>query len=95
MKHLLVFYNHSNCVQLLCCRGFITSEKVTLILFFKIPPTFHLPFPKYLLIFSHFPFPHEFHRLKSWTMSQYKKNTRPLFTTTAHHVSFFLCTLVH
>lgn len=41
-------------------------------LFFKIPPTFRLPFPKYLLIFSHFPFPHEFHRLKSLTMSQYK-----------------------
>lgn len=46
----LVFYNHSNCVQLLCYQGFFTSGKKSPS-YFLIPPHFTSSFPKMFSIF--------------------------------------------
>lgn len=65
IKHLLVFDNYSNCAAASSSRFlYKLKKKIThpIIYFFKSHP-------------ANFLFPIRFHRLRSWTMSQYKNKT--------------------
>lgn len=74
IKHLLLFYGYSNCVQLLCYQGFFTSGR-------SHPPSiFFNPSPLYIFL----PLPRDSTGENLGLCHNTK--TRPLFTTTAHYI---------
>lgn len=80
IKHLLVFDNYSNCAAASSSRFlYKLKKKIThpIIYFFKSHP-------------SNFLFPIRFHRLRSWTMSQYKNKTLIYNNCTLSCLFFFM-----
>lgn len=82
IKHPLLFYGYSNCVQLLCYQGFFTSGRSHPPSIFLIPPHFTSSFPTHPLVFLPLPRDSTGENLGLC----HNTKTRPLFTTTAHYI---------